>query len=102
MGEELSRKDLQVISRTFQRVSGQAWGLAVGLLSALVLFLATAILLVLGGPNPGPHLSLLGAYFPGYSVTWFGAFLGSVYAFLLGYGAGRMIGALYNRIVDRL
>jgi hypothetical protein len=101
MPPELSSKDLQTIRRAFDRVSAQGWGVALGTLVALGLFLATAILVVRGGPNPGPHLSLLGQYLPGYHVTWSGAFLGLLYGFLVGYGAGLTVGTLYNRIVAR-
>jgi hypothetical protein len=101
MPPELSSKDIQTIRRAFERVSAQGWGLALGTLVALGLFLATVILVVRGGPNPGPHLSLLGQYFPGYEVTWPGAFLGLIYGFVVGYGAGLTVGTLYNRIVPR-
>jgi hypothetical protein len=41
-------------------------------------------------------------YFPGYSVSWLGAFVGFFYAFAIGYGTGRIIGGLYNWIAARL
>jgi uncharacterized membrane protein YdjX (TVP38/TMEM64 family) len=49
----------------------------------------------------GPRLGLLSVYFPGYSVTWTGAFIGAAYMFFLGYGAGRVVATIYNRIVRR-
>lgn len=101
MPPELSSKDLQTIRRAFERVSAQGWGVALGTLVAMGLFFATVILVVRGGPNPGPHLGLLGQYFPGYDVTWPGAFLGALYGFVVGYGAGLTVGTLYNRIVAR-
>jgi hypothetical protein len=97
----LSSKDLQTIRRAFERVSAQGWSVALGTLVAIGLFLATAILVVRGGPNPGPHLSLLGQYFPGYEVTWLGACLGLIYGFVVGYGAGLTVGTLYNRLLPR-
>ena len=33
----------------------------------------------------GQHLGLLSIYFPGYDVTWGGAFLGFIYGFFVGY-----------------
>lgn len=99
MSDELSSRERQAVRRAFQRVSEQGWGLAIGFLSALGLFLATVILVVKGGPDPGPHLGLLSVYLPGYSVTWAGAFVGAGYAFFLGYGVGRTIGTVYNRLV---
>lgn len=79
----------------------RAWGIAFGLLAGGGLFLATAILVVRGGPDPGAHLGLLSNYFPGYRVTWAGSALGFVYGFVLGYGVGRVIGSVYNRLVER-
>ncbi len=81
------------------RLNARAWGISVGLLLAVGLFVATNVLVIKGGPNPGPHLSLLRAYFPGYRVTFLGSLIGFVYAFVLGYALGRMIGAVYNRLV---
>ena len=34
--------------------------------------LATAVLVIKGGPDMGTHFGLLSNYFPGFSVTWFG------------------------------
>jgi len=78
-----------------------AAGLAGGLSDAAgfaLLFLATAFLIVKGGPMVGQHLQLLSAFFPGYRVTWLGSLIGFVYAFVLGYALGRLIGAIYNRL----
>ena len=81
------------------KLNERAWGITVGLLLGLGLFFATIVLVVKGGPNPGPHLGLLKAYFPGYRVTVPGSFLGFIYAFVLGYMLGRLIGSVYNMLV---
>jgi len=52
-----------------------------------------------GGVDVGAHLGLLRNYFPGYRVTFFGSLIGFVYAFVLGYAVGRLIGWMYNRLV---
>ena len=101
MNQELSEQEQQAIRKAFERTSEQGWGLALGFLAAALLFLATAILVVRGGENVGPHLGLLGVYLPGYSVTWTGAFIGAGYMFFLGYGAGRTIATIYNKMVPR-
>jgi hypothetical protein len=101
MTDDVQGKELQAIREAFDRVSAQGWGLALGLLAGLGLFLATAILVVQGGPNPGPHLSLLGVYFPGYAVTWAGALIGLGYGLIVGYFAGFVVGTVYNWIVSR-
>jgi hypothetical protein len=81
------------------RLNERAWGITMGLLLGLGLFLATNILVIRGGANPGPHLSLLRVYFPGYRVTFLGSVIGFVYAFVVGYALGRLIGSVYNRLV---
>lgn len=87
------------LRRAVASLNARAWGITVGLLMGGGLFLATIILVLKGGPNPGPHLNLLAIYFPGYRVTLLGSFVGFVYAFVLGYGIGRLIGSVYNRLV---
>jgi hypothetical protein len=78
------------------RLNARAWGLAVGLLFGLGLFIATNILVIKGGAAVGPHLGLLAAYLPGYRVTLGGSLIGFVYGFALGYLVGWTIGRLYN------
>jgi hypothetical protein len=105
MNEDLSPEERQQVDRAFARTSEQGWGLALGFLSAVGLFLATIILVIKSSPNPheiGPHLGLLSVYLPGYSVSWPGAFIGAGYAFFLGYGAGRTIATVYNWMTPRL
>jgi hypothetical protein len=83
---------------TLLRLNARAWGIAVGLLLGTGLFVATALLVIKGGATVGPHLSLIGAYLPGYRVTWAGAFIGFVYLFVIGYAIGRLIGGVYNAL----
>ena len=78
------------------RLNGRVWGIAIGLFFGAGLFLATIILVLKGGPDVGQHLGLLGNYFPFYDVTILGAFIGFVYAFVLGYAVGRSLCILYN------
>jgi hypothetical protein len=80
-----------------RRLNARAWGMSVGLVCGLGLLLATNVLVIKGGPNVGQHLGLLSNYFPGYSVTFVGSLIGFVYAFVLGYGLGRLIAAVYDR-----
>ena len=99
MTDRLTAQEVQTLRRTLLRANEQGWGIAIGLLAGLGLFLATVVLVLKGGPNPGPHLGLLRIYFPGYSVTGFGSVVGFVYAFVVGYGIGRTIATIYNRLV---
>lgn len=101
MKPELTELEQQQVRRAYERTSEQGWGLALGFLAALGLFVATIFLVMKGGENVGAHLSLLSVYLPGYSVSWTGAFIGAAYMFFLGYGAGRTIATIYNRIVPK-
>jgi|SRR5512138_1152232 hypothetical protein len=89
------------VQASLLRLNARAWGISTGLLLGGGLFLATIFLVIRGGPNLGQHLSMLRVFFPGYSVTWIGAFVGFIYAFVLGYGLGRIIGSVYNRLAFR-
>jgi hypothetical protein len=84
---------------TLLKLNARAWGIAVGMLLGTGLLIATVFLVLKGGETVGPHLSLLGQYLPGYSVTWGGAFIGFVYLFVIGYAIGRLIGGVYNALV---
>ncbi|MGH7616524.1 MAG: hypothetical protein ACREPM_04790 [Gemmatimonadaceae bacterium] len=80
-------------------LNGRAWGIAIGLLLGIGLFAATNVLVLKGGAEIGPHLKLLGEFLPGYRVTFAGSLIGFVYLFVIGYGVGRIIGTVYNRLV---
>ncbi len=89
------------LQSTLLSLNARAWGIAFGLVLGGGLFLATLFLLIKGGPTPGQHLQLLGAFFPGYRVTFLGSLVGFVYGFVLGYALGRIIGEVYNRLALR-
>jgi hypothetical protein len=97
MTDTLTPQEQRAIRQAAARASEQGWGLAVGLLAGLGLFIATLVLVVKGGPAPGQHLGMLRAYFPGYSVTWIGGIVGFIYAFVMGYAVGRTIATVYNK-----
>lgn len=96
---DLSSQEQVELHRAIQHLNARAWGIAVGLLAGVGLFVATNVLVIRGGPNMGQHLSLLGQYFPGYSVSFVGSIIGFVYTFVLGYILGRLIGTVYNKLV---
>ncbi|MES2304446.1 MAG: hypothetical protein V4558_03025 [Gemmatimonadota bacterium] len=93
---ELTKEEEREVRRAILRLNSQAWGVSFGMLLGLGLFIATVVLVVKGGENVGAHLGLLSVYLPGYRVTWPGAFLGFVYAFVIGYALGRLVGTVYN------
>lgn len=88
----------QTLHAAILRLNARAWGIAMGLLLGIGIFIATNVLVLKGGPQVGPHLALLSVYFPGYSVTFVGSLIGFVYAFVVGYALGRLIGTVYNRL----
>jgi len=98
MAEKLTPQEEKLLRHTVARANEQGWGITFGLLAGVGLFLATAILLIRGGENVGQHLALIGIYFPGFSVGWGGAFIGFVYAFVVGYALGRTVATVYNRM----
>jgi hypothetical protein len=102
MPEQLTPEQRQALTKTILRIHEQGWGIAFGLVSGLGLFIATNWLVLKGGERVGPHLGLLSLYFPGYSVSVVGSFVGFVYAFVLGYGVGRVVAAVYNRLTARM
>jgi hypothetical protein len=97
----MTASNSSTVQASLLRLNARAWGISTGLLLGGGLFLATIFLVIRGGPMVGQHLSMLRVFFPGYSVTWLGAFVGFVYAFVIGYGLGRIIGSVYNRLAFR-
>ncbi|MEQ1573017.1 MAG: hypothetical protein ABL993_02095 [Vicinamibacterales bacterium] len=99
MNDQLTTAEQQDLRKTIARIHEQGWGIAFGLLFAVALLVATNLLVIQGGSVVGPHLSLLRWYFPGYSVTFGGSLIGAIYAFVVGYGVGRSIATIYNRLI---
>jgi hypothetical protein len=97
----MTASNSSTVQASLMRLNARAWGISAGMLLGGGLFLATIFLVIRGGPMVGQHLSLLRVFFPGYSVTWVGAFVGFIYAFVIGYGLGRIIGSVYNRLAFR-
>lgn len=99
MADSLKHDEIQEIKKSLVRFSEQGWGLAFGSAAAVGLFVATIVLVLRGGINVGEHLNLLGVYLPGYSVSYVGSVIGFVYAFVIGYGAGRTVATVYNKFL---
>jgi len=96
------RPDLEeLIDAAFARFDPVALGVSVGLVTGLGLFLATAVLLLRGDDPMGPNLSLIGAYFLGFEVSWAGALIGLVEAGLFGFGFGWLLAKLVNVVIAR-
>ena len=91
----------KLLEASIARLRASVMALVFGLVGGVGLFVATLWLVIRGGPIVGPHLGLMGQYFPGYTVTWFGCFVGFFYGALVGAATGWLIAWLYNRIADR-
>jgi hypothetical protein len=89
-----------VILTRLLRLNAGVHGLVTGLLLGLALFLATNWLVLKGGRVVGPHLALLGQFFPGYRVTFVGSLIGFAYGAVTGFLAGYSVARLYNWLVD--
>ena len=87
----------QVIQRAFARLDPVALGAAFAFVAGVGLFLATAILLLKGGPTVGPSLSLMSHYVLGFRVTWRGAAVGLLEAAAGGFGLGYVTAQLRNQ-----
>jgi hypothetical protein len=74
-------------------------GGAVGTVAAAGLFLATAVLLLRGGEDPGPNLGLLANYLLGFEVSWRGAVVGAAEAGAGGYLFGDLLARAINRVI---
>jgi hypothetical protein len=96
-GKELV--DEQALLEEVIRVNRNVLGLTLGILFGFGLFLVTNILVLKGGPHVGANLQLLNQFFPGYTVTFAGSFLGGLYGFVVGYVSGWIIAAVYNWVV---
>ncbi len=89
------------ILRAVARLRASIMAIVAGITAGTGLFVATIWLVVRGGPVVGPTLGLLSQFFPGYSVTLPGAFIGFFYAGLLGAGIGWSVAFIYNTVVER-
>lgn len=98
-GVETSDTVLEALSEAFSRLDAPAFSIATGAAAALVLSLATALLVLRGGNVVGPNLQLLSQFFPGYSVTATGSLLGLLYGFIVGFVGGLTFAYLRNTAV---
>ena len=90
----------QLLRAAIARLRASVMSLVFALVGGTGLFAATAWLVVRAGDNVGLHLSLLDNYFPGYTVTWPGCFVGFFYGALTGGVVGWLVAWIYNRIAD--
>ena len=83
------------------RLNDTILAVVLGLMTGLLVFLATNWLVIKGGSPVGPHLALLSEFFPGYSVSFLGSLVGLAYGAVLGAAAGWSMAWVYNRLAFR-
>jgi len=94
--EPLMEDEEELIEMVFARLDPVAMGVAVGTVGGLLIFIATAILVIKGGPSVGLTLSLLGHFLIGFQVTWGGALVGLLEGGLGGFAIGYLGASLRN------
>ena len=97
-----NRKNDEKLFTGILRLDSKVMGLVFGLLLGIFIFAATNIVVLRGGHMSGkgeqvvgPHLALLGEFFIGYKVSFFGSLIGFVYGFAVGTLAGSLVGWIY-------
>lgn len=94
----IAPSDALVLS-LFARIDIFAFTIASAVAAGVGMLLATAVLLIAGAPpgaEIGPNLSALSTFWPGYSVTWPGAFVGAFYGGLVGAAVGFLVALFWN------
>jgi len=82
----------------FAPIDKRAFGAAIGVATALLIALITALQLVVR-PDPSLHLELLAQYFAGYTVSWPGVANGAAWGFATGFCAGWFTAFVRNLVL---
>ena len=75
----------------------KAFGMAIGVLWGLAMFLMTIINTMNGYASD--FLIVMAGIYPGFSLTYFGAVIGAIYGFVDGFVGGWFFAWLYNKFV---
>ena len=87
------------ITHIFPRLDPVALGLSFGITAGILIFAATLFLVIKDGGIAGPYLALLSNYLPGFAVTFWGAVIGLLDLFILGFFVGSIMASLRNLAV---
>lgn len=99
MAEEKPTLEKIVMTR-LTRLNAVVSGLVSGVILGLIIFIVTNWLLLKGGEEVGPHLALLGQFFLGYTVSFWGSLAGFIYGFVTGFIFGYAVAFLYNYFLN--
>ena len=81
MIHDVDRVNLKLL-KTAIRFNARILGLTAGSLAAVVIYIVTQTSIVKWGDDSGGYLGLLAIFFPGYSVSSAGAWIGAFWAFI--------------------
>jgi hypothetical protein len=81
------------------RFNAQMLGFTAGTLAALTVYFVTQVSIAKWGDNSGGYLGLLAIFFPGYSVTSSGAWVGAFWAFIYAGTFSALSYRLYGRVL---
>jgi hypothetical protein len=82
-------------------LAGNSLGIGVGTVIALQELLLTNWLVLRGTAEQSSHAALLGAFLPGYTVSFVGSLIGAIEVFALAYLCAAIVAFLYNRMARR-
>jgi hypothetical protein len=97
---EIEKLEQDLIRTATVRLRSRVMAMVFGMVGGTGLFVATAWLVAAGGVDVGLHLGLLNNFFPGYRVTWPGAFIGFFYGAMSGAIVGWSVAWVYNQVAD--
>lgn len=86
----------KIVKTRLTRLNATVSGMVAGVILGLTIFIATNWLLLKGGEPIGPHLALLGQFFLGYTVSFWGSLVGLLYGLVTGFIVGYAVAFLYN------
>ena len=100
MVEDESKEQLpSPLLLAFAPMHRTAMGVAFGVAFGGLLFVMTMALVIKGGYPVGPNLALLGQFLFGYTVTFFGAFVGLLWGFGVGFLLGWGFAVVRNLVI---
>ncbi|MDP3953717.1 MAG: bacteriophage holin [bacterium] len=79
------------------KLNAKAFGMASGVLWGLAMFVVTLIAAMNGYATD--FLLVMASIYPGFSLTYVGAFIGAIYGFIDGFIGGWLFACLYNRFL---
>ena len=98
MNHDVDRVNLKLL-KTAIRFNARILGLTAGTLAAVVIYIATQASIVKWGGDSGGYLGLLAIFFPGYSVSSTGAWIGAFWAFIY-FGTGSWLSyRVYGKVL---